>query len=146
LTIDTPDAGGLSETAKSILGEDGVAALKADIVERLVPNLAHLIKSVAAEHDGKEDPEEMFSGLHSAFSEFTSEFGSESGAGQRFCEALADIEAAIESIRERMGNQDEDDEDRFDDEDRSGPSESDRSIFDDVDDPIPPAAAEELGL
>lgn len=132
LAVDTPDAGFLREDVRTLFKGDELNDILDDVRNNLLPDITYRIKQWVDDHNGVDDPEEHFSLLKSALTEFRDAFSEDVDSIVKLDAGLVKIDSATAELWSNLPE--EPDRDEF-----YGGSEEDnnsnvmRSIFDDVD-------------
>jgi hypothetical protein len=136
LAVETPDAGFLRDGVRKLLRPDEFTAILEDVRTRLLPNLGSTIRQWCGNYDENrdEDPEDHFSELVSALTEFRDELTGHPDAATQVESALSKIQEAIDELRAGQPQEPDSDDDDFRGQTSSvGGDDASRSVFDDVD-------------
>lgn len=131
-TVNSPDAGGFCEAAKSLRTPAEEADLTATVTTSVIPNLRDLVQDVERSWDGEADPEEELSSLKSAMEGFIDVLDGDEVSVAEIRDALAFLEETQSRMGDRLAQKRDDEADWHEDERRERPN-PERSIFDDVD-------------
>jgi hypothetical protein len=132
LAVQTPDSGFLRDRIRRLLKPEEFAAIMDDVRSKLLPNLDDEIWTWRSNFDGDGDPEEHFSSLVEALTDYKGHLAEHAEAVSQVESALTSIREVVEELRsEQPGEPDSDD---YYGRGSSGTANDDsRSVFDDVD-------------
>ncbi|MDZ4401880.1 hypothetical protein [Prosthecobacter sp.] len=131
LAVSTPDDGFLRENLRAMFTDDEFEATMDDVRRELLTDLDSTISDWRWNCPRREDPESYFESLTDVLKTYRKSFETDKDAVNLINEALSEIDSVVEELR--ADQPDDPDNDDFRGSASTPANESDRSVFDDVD-------------